>query len=310
MSAKISTEHATKHVETRRVHPSDLKRGRNSRMIPAVNYQQTVTDRAISIAKSGQLQPCEARRLEDKTLELTYGFTRFDAVVLLRNGFTATDPDSGETATFHDPEATVWVKIVDTDADSAFLRSISENQERKDTTDLQEALAQNELRTTRGWTDTKIARFYGYSNQNRVMTLEKLLRTPASTQEAVHEGRLALSNAILGVDHGLSAEEQAKLIEESNTDGKVSGPALKALLRGMVESKAAPAEEPAEEKSEPKAPSIKRSAKDLERFFEQMKADESTLSDNGAELLGVLVQWFKGRRTDDYLRSAINEYTE
>ncbi len=319
MSAKISTEHKTKHVETLRVHPSDLKWGRNSRMIDAPNYQQTVTNRAISIAKHGQLEPCEARRLEDETLELVYGFTRLDAVCLLRNGFTATDPDTGDTTTFHDPDATVWLKVVDSDPDEAFLRSIKENQERADTTDLQEALAQSELRTTMGWTDSKIARHYGYTNQNRVMDLSKLLSCPPDIQQKVHRGELALSIALLGPKHKLTAEEQLKLVADATVEGgTVSGPALKGLLRDLLGAKAVRTPEPEEseteegEADEPKEKKgwIKRNVKDLERFAQAAKDDSTLLSEESEALVKTLIKWFKGGHTDEYLRNALNEATD
>jgi ParB-like chromosome segregation protein Spo0J len=323
VSKAIKTANKVKHVETTRVHPDDIKLGRNSRMVPAANYSEVVRDRAISIFKHGQLQPAEARRLDDNTLELVYGFTRYDAVNALRGGFDATDPDTGEAFHFHKPDLTLWVKIIDVDADEAFLRSIAENVERKDTSDLQDALAQNELRTTMGWTDSKIARFYGKSNQNRVMDLEKLLRLPDDVQLKVHHGEIALSVALLTLD--LTDEERNDIIARSaDAGGKVSGPALKNLLRDLYAKKSetpvpaelppetpVPAEEPKDEEpaEDKKRPVIKRTAKDLERFFEETKADATLINDNAAEILGVLVQWFKGRRTDDYLRTALNEYT-
>lgn len=328
MSKGIKTEHKVKHVETTRVHPDDVKPGRNSRMIAAHNYLDVLTKLAISIAKHGQLQPAEVRRDEDKTLVMVDGQTRQDAVKVLRDGFTAIDPDTGEEVLFRDPDATLWVKIVDVDPDTAFLHSIKANQDREGTTDLQEALAQNELRTTMGWSDTKIARFYGYSNQNRVMALEKLLRLPNDVQQAVHDGRMALSIALLTLD--LTDEERAKTIEQATGEGgKISGPALKNIIRELfaVRGSALPEAVPTPEESgaekdkkeggvkddatDPKVNKyIRRSAKDFERFFAEHKDDTDALSDRAVELINVMVLWFKGRRTDEYLRTALNEYTE
>ena len=322
MSAKVKTEHKVKHVETSRVHPDDVKPGRNSRMIEAPNYAETVKSLAQSIYQHGQLQPAEARRLPDHTLEMVAGYTRRDAVQLLRSGFTATDVESGEEKHYQDPDALLWVRIETTvGADEAFLRSIKENQDRHDTTDLQEALAQSELRTTQGWSDTQIARFYGYTNQNRVMSLEKLLTLDEATQQLVHRKKLALSVALLTAD--LTPEERAKVIAESSDGDKVSGPALKAILRDLY-SKTPEGSEPEadpegesdsegegepEPAKEPKGPSIKRSVKDLERFIAADTESESPeLSAAGVEFLDVLMLWFRGKRNDAYLSRTINEY--
>lgn len=321
LSEKAKTE------QTLRINPADAKDGKNSRMIAAANYLDNVTKVALSIAKNGQIQPAVVRKLEDNTVEMVAGYTRRDAVAMLREGFTVTDTDTGEEAKFHDPKVLLWVKVTNLDPSEAFVQSIRENQDREDTTDLQEALAQSELRTTLGWTDTKIARLYGYTNQNRVMNLSQLLCCPKEIQNAVHEGRMALSVAILGEKHDLTAEEQLALLESSSDDGKVSGPAYKQLLRALLEKKGTdlppatpepegtpapegkkkdPWEEP-EEKA-PKTKTVKRTAKDFERFFSENKEDPTAFTDNAAELAGVIVLWLAGKRTDEYLRNKFNEY--
>lgn len=333
MAIKIKVEDtaALSRQDTFRIAPSDAKRGRNSRMVPAPDYAETVLKRAQSIAEHGQLQPAEVRRLDDNSLELVAGYTRADAVQLLRDGFTAIDPKTGEKKEYKDEKATLWVKVVDVTADEAFLRSITENLQRKDTTDLQEALAQNELRVTQGWTDSMIARFYGKTNQNRVAALAKLLLLPDDVQQKVHTGKLALYSALDTLD--LDPETRANLLDGATDDtGKVQGATLRKLLRDHYDATGdAPAAEAPEapetgetpdadpkgagvekdDSDDPKAKKhVKRNVKDLERFYAEKKEEAGdALSPAAGELLDIMVLWFKGRRTDKYLADALNAYT-
>lgn len=337
MAIAIKTSEKAARQDTYRVAPQDVTPGRNSRIIPAPNYKQVVERLAVSIVKHGQLQPSEVRRLDDNSLVCVDGHTRHDAVKLIREGFEAIDPDSGETVRFHDPARLLWVKVTDLSEDDAFLHSIKANADREDTTDLQEALAQAELRTTLGWTDSKIARFYGYTNQNRVADLAKLTCTAEAVKTAVHEKRLALANAVLFIKHGLSEDEQVAFLDAAKDDsGKVNGPKLKKLLRekfegvedgdedeggyepvSPVDPKTPPALDPSSEGDEspidetvpkPVKKFVPRTAKDFQRWFAENTTDESKLNDGAAELFNVLSLWFKGQRNDDYLRVKALEY--
>lgn len=306
--------------DTFHVNPADVKPGRNSRMIEAADYMDRVVDRAISIYKRGQLQPVEARREGDKSLTLTLGFTRRDAVIMLRNGFTAIDPDTGEETFFQNKEALLWVAVTDCDVDQAFLRGIAENLERNDTTDLQEALAQQEIRTTMGWCDAQIARFYGYTNQNRVMHLNKLVCLPEDVQQKVHKKQLALHAALL--TEGLGDDERKAVIDAcADGKGKVDGAALKAMIRDLIGGKAetsAESEETPEEATEeggeeaeakPKkkaSASLKRSVKEFAGFAHDM-GDTSGVKDSVKNLFNTLVLWFANEKTDKQLWNAIDK---
>lgn len=313
MAVAVKTENKTARQDTLLVHPSDITRGRNSRIIPAADYERVVLDRAVSIAVNGQLQPAEARRDEEKRLVLTLGFTRLDAIELLRKGFDAIHPETGEPTHFHDPEARLWVKVVDCTSDEAFIRGIKENLERKDTTDLQEALAQQELRTTLGWSETRIAREYGYTNQNRVAALAKLLTLPEAVQQKVHKGEAALYTVLetLALD---DPDERAAVLEGSVDErGKVNGPVLRRLIRDLLEKKAEakddvpvvgddtptdkdatpPAVESEEAAGVAKAP--KRTAKDFARFVAE-NAENEAFDPEVHDFLNALVNWFGAKK--------------
>ncbi len=297
MAMKISTENKADRQDTFHIVPSDIKKGRNARMIPSANYKQNVIDRAVSIAEKGQIQPAEAYRNEDNTLTLSLGFTRYDAVDLLRAGFE----EAGKF--YHDPDAKLWVKVIDSDSDSAFIRGIIENLERDDTTDLQEALAQSELRTTQGMTDTQIAKLYGATNTNRVAALQKLISLPDNVQQLVHTGKLALYSALDTLK--LSEDERTAVIDGStNPKGRVEGQVLRKLIRDLTEGKAGDGEEAGfeddePEEGEPKAPSLKRTVKEFRTFVSAVTAegDEGEgYADRVNDLLFGLVEWFNGTK--------------
>lgn len=316
IAIKVEDKASMSRQDTFRVNPSDVKRGQNARMIEAVNYADKVRDRAISIFQHGQLQPVEVRREEDKSLVQSYGFTRRDAVELLRAGFNGIDPATGEEKFFHLPDCTLWVKVVDMTADEAFIRGIKENNERDDVTDLQEALAQSELRTTLGWTDAMIAREYGYTNQNRVAALSKLLTLPEDVQKMVHKGDMALYTALDTLE--LNPEERAIVLDGStNEKGKVNGAVLRKMIRELRDAKPVPsaaAEDdvtPREtEETPPKEPKAKkRTVKDFNDFVEDMKRNVDT-SEEAKELFNTLRLWFADKKTDRQLHNAIDKAFE
>lgn len=291
--------------------PEEVIEGTNSRMIGEANYLDTVKARAISLAIDGQLSPAEGRKLPDGTVVLDYGYTRRDAVRMIREGFEAVHPISGEKTMFHDPDRKLWVRIVDTTAQQAFLRAIKENIERKDTTDLQEALAQNKLRTDMGWSDTRIARFYGYDNQNRVMALKKLLALDEKTQNLVHEGKLALYAALLTAEPGIDAAARESIIAGATEGDKVRGEVVKKLVRDFLEASAPPPAEEitdetpgirdavpaAVEGGEATAPGkIKRSVKEFKAFVAERNEDPSDLDPKVLDLLNAMVHWFDGKK--------------
>jgi ParB-like chromosome segregation protein Spo0J len=299
-----------KVVEELYLPPDEVKPGVNSRMVAEANYLDTVQARAVSIAIDGQLSPAEGRRLDDGSVVIDFGNTRRDAVDMLRKGFEAVHPLTGERQLFHDPERKLWIRVMDTTADQAFLRAIKENIERKDTTDLQEALAQDELRN-KGWSDTRIARFYGYDNQNRVMALKKLLTLDRDTQTKVHEGKMALHAALLTAEPGITADEREKIIAGATEGDRVRGEVVKKLVRELLEAKAGPGAEAitgdtptpgsgsvtaatASDDSD-KPPKIKRSVKEFKSFVNERVEDPGDLDESVLDLLKAVVKWFDGK---------------
>lgn len=322
MASSFTSTEKTARQDTFKVSPADVKRGRNSRLIGSPDYAKKVADLAYSIYTNGQIAPSEVRKDDEKALVLSSGFTRADAVELIRKGFKYVDVTSGVETEIRDPEFKLWVAIRDVTADEAFLRGLRENLDRNDTTDLQEALAQQELRTAYGWTETQIARFYGYTNQNRVATLCKLLALPEDVQQKVHRGELALHAAVLCKDHGLSAEETAAVIDGATSGkGKVEGNVLKKLIRDLLDKKDADAvaaaeaaraavpvvtddtERPGEEKvtatvtsdESEKVKKIKRTAKEFQNFAAEIVEREG-VDERLQDLFAALTNWIDGKK--------------
>lgn len=259
-------------------------------MITAADYTVTVRERAISIFTNGQLQPAEARRNDEKKLVLTLGFTRLDAVELLREGF------EHNGVKYHKPDLKLWVKVVDCSPEEAFIRGIIENNERKDVSDLQEAKAHAILRDVYKKTDTEISKIYGYTNLNRTMALRKLLSLDNKVQQLVHANKLALSAALLTLD--VPAEEREALLDgATDVKGNVRGEVLKRLIRDAAERKAEAAEptkplggeggedgdegnEGTQEPAAAKTKNLKRSVKELQTWIQE-RVDEGDEQEEG-----------------------------
>jgi ParB-like chromosome segregation protein Spo0J len=94
--------------------------------------------------------------------------------------------------------------------EEAFRRNIVENRERKETTPIDDAYNQRRLRDDFGWTDTKIAEFYGLT-ASYVGLLKKLLSLPTQTQKLVHVRQLSVKAAVALTE--LTPEEQQKAME-------------------------------------------------------------------------------------------------
>lgn len=326
MAATINVEHAdqVKRQDTIRVVPGDIQilPGTNARnpdgKSAAPDYDEKVKKMALSIAIEGQLQPAGVRRDDKHGLIQTFGFTRRDAVELYRQGFTAIDPRDGVERPFHDPTALLWVKVDDCDDTDAFLRSIKENIERNDTTDLQEAKQHEELRNRLGWTDAAIARFYSYTNQNRVAALRRLLTLPEKRQQQVHEGKLALYTALETLKIKDEGEREA-ILDGALVGDKIDGSAVKNLIRKTqleAVEKAVEAGTVVELEDKPKKRgrkaanegSVKRSTSDFRKLCDEICDENTHCKPKVKELFKSLRVWIDGGCQDKTIWNRINAF--
>lgn len=156
-----------------------------------------VDELAAKIAEEGQLQPVTVRRIAENRLQLVFGFRRLAAIKALNKGKKA--------------ENRLQVKciVVDCNDQEGFLKNISENKNRKNTSPIDDATNQRKLRDVYNWNDTKIAEYYGCS-PSLVNLYKKLLLLTEEYKLKVHKGELAVSAAAQMID--LTPEEQAEVM--------------------------------------------------------------------------------------------------
>lgn len=321
MATKIETTGPVARGDVFRINPEDVILGKNSRIIPNPNYPQTVSALAISILKNGQLQPTRGHKAEDNRVVLDIGHTRYDAVKLIREGFSAVDPDDGETRFFQDRDLQLDV-IITRDiktAEDSFVASIIENSQRENTTDVQEALAQQELREVYHWNNSRIARAYGYANSNRVSFLQQLLTLPQEIVDRVHNKSLTLSAALelKRVPEGEAKESLVASVKAGDTftAAEIRDVARKEIIEsvlptveteGGVETPVKSTEKPkVAEKTESKG--LSRSVRDFRKFNEELQDENTVAPDVVKKLFAHLEDWFAGTRQDKSLWNVIGE---
>lgn len=317
MAAEIKTESGEKvnRADVLQVNPHDTVVGRNCRLEPA-----QVTERAVSMCKHGQRTPCDAHRdPETKKVVIDDGASRRAAAILIREGFQAVDPDDGQTRTFHDPNFQLRV-TVDTrkvSTEEQFVRSYIGNMQRAALNDVEEADAQQVLREEYRWTDSRIAVESGYTNQNRVMALKKIVTAPEYVRELIKDGKLALYVYSENL-FGLGADVIRGAIDFATDDkGSVSGTKVREYVRNVLSGKPVEnekteetAEETGESKAKPKGPRVpKRTIKDFKKFAENYcHKDNSERNERAVEFLAVLQRWFDcDLKTDRQLLAALAE---
>lgn len=160
--------------------------------------------RAASMATQGQLQSVEARKDGDK-LVLVAGFTRTAAAEMIRQGF------EWEGKKYHDPDFLLRVRVVEIDENLARIHNIVENAQRKSTSALDDALNQQWMRETLGYTDAQIAREYGVSAPLITHT-KKILSLPPELQQEIGERNMPVTVALELAE--LPEEARAAFVEK------------------------------------------------------------------------------------------------
>lgn len=295
--------------------------------------QEQIIDMAESLAKHGQQQPVQVRKVHDKQVQLVLGFTRCAAARLIREGFDFVNPATGETERIHFPEFKLKVVVADVNEEQALLHNIIENAHRKDTSPIDDAYNHNKLRDKMGKTDAEITRIYRYKDSNRVGRCRKLLGLPNDVQEMVHDGRMAVSAALALLE--LPEEEMKTAIAAAVQDnGKVSGAAINDIVRDHhlrdadklpettivvtettvpVDGVEAPVAAPTKNRNKPNANAAPapvrgtphRTMKNLKAWLEQEREDEGQKA-----FLKVFSLWIAGKRADKTLNDALDTLTD
>lgn len=333
MSIKIevANKDALKRSDVFNVDPADVTPSPDRDRQPKDDHEQTVRQRAYEIATQGQLQPGIARRDKDNKLVLIAGHIRQEAISLWKNGFTG--PDG---RTYHNPEATFAVQVTDCSSEEAFLKTLTENIGREDTTDYENAINQERLKQDFKKTDEEIARLYGYItnsgavNTNKVVHYRKFRQLPQEVQLAVHNGKATFYGVLPLLD--VAPEKRLEEFNKARTeDGKVQGAVIAEAVQQQTAAEheatelLAASEQPANEKTggtdngaeatkgdggsgeatkAPRAAVKPKSPKAIREFF-QSYVDEFEDGEAVREFAELFLLWADGKRTDKTFASKI-----
>lgn len=209
------------------------------------NYGDKVTAMAVSIFLDGQIEPAVCYRPTPETGPVLFaGHTRAAAVELIRQGFTADNPRTGDKTTFHNPDAVLWAVVLPgvTTEEEAFVLSAVENFTRNDLNPIQEGIVHAKLRAAPfEWTDTRIANTFGYNNTNRVSRIKAVMDgLDDKYLLLVERGELALQPAVELLQ--VPADERDGLLAKAKgekDDGSVTydGSVIRAYLQSKAEVK-------------------------------------------------------------------------
>jgi len=265
-------EEKPKRGDTLRVCPKYIKVDPTNRGRRFARTSEEVRELAESILEHGQRTPVEFRRLEDKTLQLVYGYTRYEAVCLINKELRPDNP------------LQLRGEIIGCNEEEAFIHNIVENQHRNATSAIDDAHNQRRLREDYGKTNADIVRMYHYKSPNKPGLLEKLLNLSSADQGKVHDGRMSMAQALDILE--IPEEERAEVVDET---GKVDSDKL------------------TEKKREVRAAQGKKTAKTvkhLRKFFTENKTQSLSPAVRG--FCGETLDWLNGKKGDKSMEGAID----
>jgi ParB/RepB/Spo0J family partition protein len=173
---------------------------------------EAIRERAENMALRGQLQPIRIRRRADFKVEITSGFLRHAAALLLRKS----NPE-------YRIQAVMDTAINDLDA---FMANVDENRQRSSTNPIDDAYNIDRFIAQFGWEAKKVAEFYGMT-PTKVGELRKLKALPERAQRLVASGRLKVAPALMLL--ALTEEDMAPILAQkerlTDDDLESEGPA-------------------------------------------------------------------------------------
>lgn len=238
--------------------------------------QEQIESLAASILEQGQIQPCIGRRVGDNRVQVVAGFGRCKAVQHIN---TVLRPDK---------PMKVLIRVMDMNAEEAFVRSVTENLQRAETTPVDDAHAQRRLREDFGWSEGRIAEFYKKS-VSYIAQLRKVLVLSNPIKEEIAAGTLPVTTAVVLAD--LPEEEREQVLTESKgTDGKVDSEVVKKKVRA---------------KKQEKGQAVGLSMKEVRAFFTSLTGPAET--EGTKKLADAVLKFLSGRLKEETLAAKINE---
>ena len=256
--------------------------------------EDAIIDMAVSMMDNGQQQPVQCRRLPDKRLQLSLGFTRTAAARLIRHGFT--DPDGVERK---DEEFMLQVKITDANDQQAFVNNVIENAHRNQTSPIDDAHNQHKLRETYGYTDAQITKLYRYRDENKVGRLRRLLSLPKEVQQMVHGDTMPVKAALELLD--LPDDKRDEAIKAATNESgqvvaaKVTRQVRENILSDQEDQSHAGGNGPADDTPKPRYKPLVLA--EVRKFYE-------VLAESGdpalVEHAKIMLLWIRGQRSNKY----------
>lgn len=244
----------------------------NSRKVP--HTSEEIEALAERIRQHGQQQPAVVRRIQGNKVQLVAGYGRCQAVAWLNERYS--------------PVIKLQCKVVDLNAEDAFVCSIVENSDRKNTTPIDDAHAQRRLREEFHWSEDRIAEFYKKSVAS-IGQLRKTLQLSAPLQAKVANGQMPVSTAM---DVAKLPEKEREEVVTAATDpktGKVDGNKVREKVRESGEQKA-------------------RTMKEVKEFFEGQTGPGESASVRG--LSKKVLEFLAGSISEVQMVNALGKYVK
>ena len=263
---------------------------------------------AVSIEETGQQQEVKVRPLpagqEDGCEYVSiFGSTRIEAVELLK--LEGKKPNK------------VLCEVQELDDQQAFELTIRENNDRKETTPVDDAHNQEIFRTRFGMKDAAIAKMWGCSAA-RVSQLKSLLEASAKVQIAVAKGLVSADAAIELVQSGASASEQGEILADAKErfgSEKLSRSQVKTSMNMLKPLPVEPEEPEGDASSNGAAPAkatkTGRTSKQVIAAFKENAQEGASTNDGGwKKFAKANILFIEGKRTFGWLYQQACKFRE
>jgi ParB/RepB/Spo0J family partition protein len=262
--------------------PEDIQLGHNGRW--QSHPPEKVEEMYRSFVDEKQLQAITVRRVGTK-VQLVMGYRRLLGGLL----YNERHPD--------DPMR-MKCTVVTCNEEEALRRNVAENRVRSETSPVDDAHNQRRFREDYGWTEKKIAEFYGQSTTH-VAKLAKIPALAFDVQMKVHNRELSIDNAVALA--ALPEDEQRKMLETAPpvpaVEGASTGPT--ATTNSTVTKKV-------RAKKIADGGKLARSLSEVREFVESLSGpgESQALKDFSQNMLWFIQGKLSDDKMEDYLRGA------
>src|SRR3990167_6542295 len=196
-------------------------------------------------------------------------------------------------------------RLIDCNEEEAYAKSISENEDRLDTSAIDKAHAQRRLREEFHWPEERIAKHYKCTTAYTHF-LKKLVTLPAETQMLVHRKELSIQAAVDLCS--LASADQKEVISSTGASGLKSKPDDETL----VDIQAVPASVPSENLSQRVTRAVRdkkieqggkqmRKLSEVNAFWRKIETDNAVI----ISLSGLVLQFHDGSITEESMMAGL-----